>query len=414
MNKPRNRILIHTLVFSPDCVSTAYLYNDIAIGLKNNGYDVVVLTTTPHYNIIESEIQKQPMERKFFGLYFESRFHGIKIYHFPTKKFKNTYFRLFSFVYWHIFSFLFALTIKKLNVIISPSPPLSIGLVSLLIAKIKRAKSIYNVQELYPDLLISKTGLNSTFLVYLLSKIERIVYNFSDSITVISREFYEKVTQRIDNPNKVKIIPNFVDTDLYRPLQKGFQLSPVFNQNSEKFILMYAGNIGYYQDWSPILYAAQQLNNENLEFWIIGEGVQKEELQKDIIKNKLENLKIFPYQSREFMPQIINFADIHFISINSKMEEDGFPSKIYTLMACAKPVIVITGKKSPLYNFLSDKDCAVLITENRNQNFVNAIKKLKEDKSCRTRLGNNGLRFIKEEFSNQAVVAKYIDLIQSI
>jgi hypothetical protein len=56
----RKKILIHSLVFSPDGVSTAYLYNDIALGFKEAGYEVVVLTTTPHYNLIKSSLNKQP------------------------------------------------------------------------------------------------------------------------------------------------------------------------------------------------------------------------------------------------------------------------------------------------------------------------------------------------------------------
>ena len=55
----KKKILIHSIAFSPDGVSTAYLYNDIAIGFKEKGYDVVVLTTTPHYNAIPSELEKQ-------------------------------------------------------------------------------------------------------------------------------------------------------------------------------------------------------------------------------------------------------------------------------------------------------------------------------------------------------------------
>lgn len=56
------RVLIHTLIFSPDGVSTAYLYNDIALRLQQSGYEVVVLTTTPHFNIVPEQVEKQPME----------------------------------------------------------------------------------------------------------------------------------------------------------------------------------------------------------------------------------------------------------------------------------------------------------------------------------------------------------------
>ena len=73
-------------------------------------------------------------------------------------------------MYWHIFSFFFALTLRNINFILSPSPPLSIGFISILIAKIKRAKSIYNVQEIYPDLLINHGSIKSKILIIILKK----------------------------------------------------------------------------------------------------------------------------------------------------------------------------------------------------------------------------------------------------
>ena len=153
---------------------------------------------------------------------------------------------------------------------------------------------------------------------------------------------------------------------------------------------------------------------ENIEFWIIGEGVQKEHLQLEIQNKNLSNVRIFPYQSRELIPVINNYADIHFIAINQQMELEGFPSKIYTIMACAKPIVVVTGENTPLHNFLKDKNCAELITSNRNINFVSAIRKLASDKNLRDLLGNNGLSEIINNYSKNVVVSKYANLLKSL
>ena len=79
------KILIHSLIFSPDGVSTAYLYNDIALKFQSSGYEVVVLTTTPHYNIVKSQLIKQPLKWKIWGICKISYFHGIKVIHVPQK-----------------------------------------------------------------------------------------------------------------------------------------------------------------------------------------------------------------------------------------------------------------------------------------------------------------------------------------
>jgi glycosyltransferase involved in cell wall biosynthesis len=409
-----NRVLIHSIVFSPDGVSTAYLYNDIALGLVENGFDVVVLTTTPHYNLIESELVKQPIAKKLFGLYYQSDFKGIKVYHIPLKKYKSTINRLASFVYWHILSLFIGFSIKKINFVLSPSPPLSIGFISLLIAKIKRAKSVYNVQEIYPDLLINQGNLKSPIIINLLKSFEKFIYNHSSAVTTIDEVFYTTISSRFSDISKLKIIPNFVDTDLYKPFKQKLEIPSVLGNDNGKINILYAGNIGFFQDWEPLLFAAKELLNDNIEFWIIGEGVQKEYIEIEVQNQNLTNVRIFSYQSREVMPTINNYADIHFIAINQQMEQEGFPSKVYTIMACAKPIIVVTGENTPLYNFLKDKNCSELITNNRNVNFTNAIRKLAFDKELRVKLGNNGYEEIIKNYSKKEVVSKYANLLKSL
>ena len=408
------RVLIHSIVFSPDGVSTAYLYNDIVLGLVENGFDVVVLTTTPHYNLIESELNKQPISKKIFGLYYISNFKGIQVYHIPLNKYKSTLKRIISFIYWHIASLLFALSLKKINFVLSPSPPISIGFISLLIAKMKGAKAIYNVQEIYPDLLINQGNLKSTLIINLLKKLEKFIYNKSDAVITIDNVFYSTILPRFRDSRKLRIIPNFVDTDLYRPLKSQQILPSIFGEDNSKIKILYAGNIGFFQDWEPVLFAAKELLDENIEFWIIGEGVQKDFLEKEVQDLNLTNIRIFPYQSRELIPIINNYADIHFIAINQQMEQEGLPSKVYTIMACAKPLVVVTGEKTPLFNFLKGKNCAEIVTSDRNVNFTNSIRKLAYNKELREEMGINGYNEIIKNYSKKVVVSRYANLLNSL
>jgi hypothetical protein len=160
-----NKILIHTIAFSPDGVSTAYLYNDIALKFKESGYDVTVLTTTPHYNVVSEMLEKQPLKRKCFGFYYTSEFFGTTVTHVYQKKLKSSFLRMCGFAYWHFMSFFIGLFERKVDVIMSPSPPLTIGLINCFLGTIKRAKVIYNVQEIYPDLLINEGKLKSRVVI---------------------------------------------------------------------------------------------------------------------------------------------------------------------------------------------------------------------------------------------------------
>jgi glycosyltransferase involved in cell wall biosynthesis len=408
------KILIHSIVFSPDGVSTAYLYNDIVIGFKDAGYEVVILTTTPHYNLIETALQRQPLSRKLFGLFYESDFDGIRVIHVHLKKYKSSIFRIFSFIYWHFLSLIIGLSIKKVDFILSPSPPLSIGLISILIAKKNRAKFIYNVQEIYPDLLIKNGALKSNIIIKSLKWLEKYIYNQASAVITIDQKFYEQIVDRFNEKDKLKIIPNFVDTKLYKPIPKEVELPNLFKKDAHKVRLLYAGNIGFYQDWEPILFAAKKLRDTNIEFWIIGEGVKKEYLIKEVEKHKLTNIKVLPYQDRELMPLINSFADIHFISISKEMEQEGFPSKVYTIMACSKPMIVITGENTPLYNFLKPLNCSILISNNRNEEFIDSIVLLANNERKKQELAQNGYDIIQQYYTKEKVVSQYLILFENL
>lgn len=411
------KILIHSIVFSPDGVSTAYLYNDIALKFKESGYEVVVLTTTPHYNAVASELKKQPLRKRAFGLYYESYFQGIKVKHVYQKKYKSTIRRLLGFVYWHIVSFLLALFEKKVDLILSPSPPLTIGLLNVIIAKLKGTKVIYNVQEIYPDLLIEEGGLKSNVVISFLKWMERIVYNHSNAVTTIDRIFYETIVSRIKDESKLHIIPNFVDTDIYKPLAKeSLQLNKDLFPDTKSLKIMYAGNIGHAQDWEPLIALADELKEDAVEFFVIGEGAMKDKLLQEKADRGLKKLHIIPYQPRELMPSLIAYSDLQFIFMASHTEGHGFPSKVYTIMACAKPLVVCSGENTPIINFLNDKDCAFLVTKKNVQFKVNSIANFIRSTplSELERMGKNGYVNIANNYSKEKVTGEYAELVKSL
>ena len=291
------RVLIHTLIFSPDGVSTAYLFNDIALRLQERGYEVVVLTTTPHFNIVPEQVAVQPMRWKVWGFCKVSKFHGMTVLHVPQKKFKSTLLRLLGFIYWHIVSFFIGLTVKHVDLILSPSPPLTVGWMNLGLAKLKGCKVVYNVQEIYPDILKMKEGLPLKFLRWM----ERRVYNGSDAVTTIDKVFYDTIEPRFVDKTKLHIIPNFVDTELYRALsslQVNSLLDPKLFPNTDGIKLLYAGNIGHAQSWEPLIELADRTRELNVEYIVIGEGAKRGYLVEEKERRKLTNLRILPYQPR--------------------------------------------------------------------------------------------------------------------
>ena len=412
------RVLIHTLIFSPDGVSTAYLYNDIALRLQQRGYEVVVLTTTPHFNIVPEQVAQQPMQWKVWGFCKVSKFNGMTVLHVPQKKFKSTLLRLIGFIYWHIVSFVIGLTIKHVDLILSPSPPLTVGWMNLGLAKLKGCKIVYNVQEIYPDILKLKGG----FVLKFLRWMEHKVYNGSDAVTTIDKIFYDTIVPRFEDKNKLHIIPNFVDTDLYHSVEFK-SLSSLRSSNGEPLFpmtdsikLLYAGNIGHAQSWEPLIELADKTRDLNVDYFVIGEGAQRGYVEDEIKKRGLKKLHLLPYQPRDLMPAILSYSDASFIFMAPGQDGDGFPSKVYTIMACERPMLILSGENTPIINFLDGKGCAKLITEKDFNKKVDMMVEwlrtiTKEDLA---QMGKNGLAEIQAKYTKEKVTDMYCDLVKDL
>ena len=407
----KKRILIHTLIFSPDGVSTAYLYNDIALKLKEMGYDVVVLTTTPHFNIVPEQVAVQPMRWKVWGVCKVSDFHGIKVLHVPQKKFKSTALRLLGFLYWHIVSFFLGLTIKHVDLILSPSPPLTIGFLNLMLARLKGCKVVYNVQEIYPDILQLKDG----FVLKALKGLERRVYNGSDAVTTIDQVFYDTIVGRFEDKTKLHIIPNFVDTELYHEVYVECRDESLF-PNTDSIKLLYAGNIGHAQSWEPMIALAERTREMAVEYFVIGEGARRDYVAGEIKRLKLEKVHLLEYQPRELMPAILSYSDASFIFMDPASDGNGFPSKVYTIMACERPMLILSGENTPIVNFLKGKGCAKLIT---NKNFDEKVEEMVDWLAHTNReelreMGRKGLEVIEKGYTKERVTRMYGELVGSL
>lgn len=409
----KKKILIHTIVFSPDGVSTGYLYNDIALGFKNAGYDVVVLSTTPHFNVVLEQLTKQPMKWCVWGLYKRSEFNGIPVYHVPLKKFKSVLLRLIGFVYWHIVSFFVGLFTKNVDVILSPSPPLTIGRLNNWLGKLKGCKVVYNVQEIYPDILNKQ---EMSLVHRYLRGMEKRVYNNSAACTTIDQVFYDTIVDRFEDKSKLHIIANFVDTELYHSGVSTVTLDKNLFPENDNIKLLYAGNIGFAQDWRPLVRLAEKTKEMPIEYFLIGMGVRKKWVEEQKAAHGLDKLHILDYQPRQLMPAILAYSDLQYIFMTPEQEGMGFPSKVYTIMACGRPLLVCSGENTPIVNFLKPIGCAKLVTDH---DLERKTDEMSEWLSGMTReklreMGAKGESVIQESYTKEKITRKYVELVDSL
>ena len=137
-------------------------------------------------------------------------------------------------------------------------------------------------------------------------------------------------------------------------------------------------------------------------------------LKSEIEKYKLNNIKLLPYYDKKYMPAINLFADIYFIVMNKKVEKYGFPSKVYSIMASGKPMVVVSSQDTPIVSFLRDTNAALLVTDHSLSKFKKEILKLHNSIDLRNKLGSNGRQEIIKKYSKKVVINKYVRLFDTL
>ena len=127
-------------------------------------------------------------------------------------------------------------------------------------------------------------------------------------------------------------------------------------------------------------------------------------------------LHLLPYQPRELMPAILSYSDASFIFMAPESDTDGFPSKVYTIMACERPMLILSGENTPIVNFLQDKGCAKIITDQDFDKKVDAMVEWLRSvtKEELREMGKKGLAEIQAKYTKEIVADKYADLVKDL
>jgi colanic acid biosynthesis glycosyl transferase WcaI len=409
------RILIHTLVFAPDGVSTAHLMSDLAVELRRNGHDVTVLTSTPHYNPDPVAAARQPIRPVWGKLLGKSDYQGVPVYHaLVGKKGTKRWLRGLDYIQFHVLSlFASAFAVPKVDVIIAPSPPLSMGVMSWLYGAVYGVPSVYNVQEIYPDCLLNHALMDRGWVYRAMQRLESFVYKRNRFLVAISDEFAATLRTRGVDDHRLATIPNFVNTEIFKPLPRDNAFAARHGL-LDRFTVLYCGNVGLGQDWDAVLAAAERLRDDPVLFVVVGDGARRPWLEEEAKRRGLPNVRLLGHQPREYMPEIYASSDVQIIPLEPGTAFDVFPSKIYTIMACGKPVIVSAESDSGIALLVDRAACGEVIPTRDPARLADAIRRAAANREELARAGVRGRDFAVRHYSQTSAGEAYGDLIEHL
>ncbi len=398
------RIVVICPHFAPDTAPTGTVMTRIVTELAGRGHELHVVTSLPWYrrHAVEDGWRGRLVRRERTEWGSISRIHP-----FPAADKANLLRRALAFIAFSLIALPVALTAggrpRRIDAVLSMSPPLTLGGVGALVARARSGRAVFNIQDVFPDAAVRTGAITNRRIIALAERLERLTYRLSDAVTVLSGDLLDNLTAKVpaDRREDLQVITNFVDTELITP-------GPSDNDYRREhdltgIVAMYAGNVGFSQSLDTVVEAARRL--PDITFVINGDGAARERLERDAAD--LANLALIGYQPAERLPEVLAAADIHLVPLRAGLGSVSVPSKTYTALAAARPVIAAVDPGTAIAQLIGDAGCGLAVAPDDADALVAAIEELAADPERCRRLGEAGRAWVVDHASPAAVGEAY-------
>jgi glycosyltransferase involved in cell wall biosynthesis len=319
--------------------------------------------------------------------------------------------RVLAFFSFMLSSFWIGLGVKNVDLVWGTSPPIFQGVTAWALARIKGAKFLFEVRDLWPQFAIAVGVLQNPVLIFLSEWLERFLYRRADRVMVNSPGFLQPVTSR--GAKRVDLIPNGADPSMFDPTDSG----AAFRQSNglkNKFIALYAGAHGMSNDLNIILDSASLLADEkNIQIVLLGDGKEKPALMAQAMEMKLSNVTFLPSVPKTGMASVLAGADVC-IAILKPLEEykTTYPNKVFDYMAAGRPVaLAIDGV---MREVVDAAGCGIFASPGNAREIAEAIRWFAANVGQSRVMGLMGRKYLEENFSRAVIGDKLVGLLDEL
>jgi colanic acid biosynthesis glycosyl transferase WcaI len=396
--------------FHPDLTGTGPLVTDLATDLVELGDEVTVITSMPHYG--SHDVPPEYRGR----LIHRSNFDGVDLWrtfvYVPPRP--SGFQRSINYLSYTFMSIVGGLMAKKPDVILCINPPITVGFSGWLLGLLRRAPVVFNVQDVWPDCLVIIDQLRSPLLTRVFQRLEKFIYRVSARVTVLSEGMKENLLRKGVPAEKVVVIPNWANVEAIRPVEGENNFREAQGLNGH-FVVMFAGNLGFIAMLDQVLDAARLLEDEpDIQFLIVGEGNAKPGLLSRAGELGLKNLRFLPTQPKELLAEMLGAADLSLVTLNRRLGQLNVPSKTYSIMASARPVLASVPEDSEIAQLVEAADCGMSVPPEDPLSLAWAIRDLARQPEKLQSYGANGRRYVEQHLDRRRLTGRYHKLLHQI
>jgi len=405
------RIIIYSYNYYPEPIGIAPLMTELAEGLVQRGHEVRVVTGMPNY----PERQIYPSYRG--KLYTTELRNGVAIQrsYVLVRPRPNLLERVVLDASFVVSSFIHALRGKRPDVVFLTSPPLPIAVPAALLGWLHRCPVILNLQDIIPEAAIHVGLLSNKKLIWVFEGLEKFAYRTATKISIIADQFADNLISKGVSPEKLVVIPNWVDTNFIFPMSQDNNYFRTAYKLEGKFVFMYSGNIGLTQGLETVVRAAKLLVNlPELVVAIVGEEKAIGRLQKFAQELGATNVICVPFQPRNLLPQMLAAMDVGLVLQKQNVIAFNMPSKIQPILASGRPIIASVPLNGTAAEVVRSSGGGLVVPPENINALAGAMVNLYKNRQQAAELGKCGREYALKHFSFEQALDNYENLFLSV
>ncbi|MBT3239849.1 MAG: glycosyltransferase family 4 protein [Chloroflexi bacterium] len=319
--------------------------------------------------------------------------------------------RIFSFFSFMFSSFFIGIKIKNVDLVWGTSPPIFQGLTAWLLARLKSAKFLFEIRDLWPAFAVAVGVLKNPLLIRLSTLLEKFLYRRADQLMVNSPGFIFHIQEK--GGKDIQLIPNGADATMFDPHLKGLGFRKKHGLEN-KFIALYAGAHGMSNDLDVVLDAAKIIEDQKeIAIILLGDGKEKQRLIEKVKGLNLYNLHFIPPVPKDEMQEALAASDLCIAILKPiEMYKTVYPNKVFDYMAAGRPTaLAINGV---IRQVVEEANAGVFVKPGNSEALAEAILKMFSSPEKSISMGLAGRAYLEKHFDRKVLTEKFEIMIQKM
>ena len=390
-------MLVLNQYYWPGIEATAQLLTDLCEALAQD-VDVTVVTGVLHGH------EDEPRQLVH---------NGVEIVRVPSTSFERSklFARAANYVTYLSNALLRGLREPKPDIVLCMTDPPIVADVALLVARRYRTPLVVISQDVFPEIAVQLKRLENPVATRLLRGLVSLYLRRADRVVAIGETMRQRLEEKGASAERIRVIPNWVDTERLAPRERTNDWSQNFGLD-RKFVVMHSGNVGHAQDLDSLVRAATFLRDlDDLAIFVIGTGARHAELVALAELLEVDQVTFLYYQSRGVLPKSLSAADIHVVGLAPGLAGYVVPSRLYGILAVARPVIVAADAESETAQVVERIGCGIVVPPGRPELLARAIRDAHDGKYDLAEMGRLGREWVEREADREVALRRYRELL---